>query len=519
MGTILRGAGKLLRKQAALAGEMGRILAGRSELQPPKGDRRFADPSWQERLPRMGLQSYLAGRQALLDLVDELGLAEKNARRGRFLTSLVADAVAPSNFLLTNPAALRRLRETRGASLLRGMRRLAADVAANGAMPAQVEGSAFRVGQDLATTPGAVVFRNEMLELIQYAPAGATVHQRPLLLIPPQINKYYVMDLAPGKSLTRFAVDNGIQFFTVSWRNPTAAQRDWGLEKYLAAVKEVVGVVCAVTGTRTINTMGVCAGGITLSLLLAHLAASGDRRVRSATLLVTLLGGETGLLGLFATPRTLALARRYGQARGVLRGRELARVFAWLRPNDLVWSYWVNNYLMGNEPPAVDMLFWNNDTTSLPARLHGDFLDILLRNPFQNPGSLSLLGTPIDVGKVGCDAYVIGGTTDHITPWQSCYTATQLLGGPRQFVLSSGGHIQSIVNPPGSSRSTFFTNPALPADAAEWQAGAQQHAGSWWPHWMGWLTARSGRRKAALGALGSAEYTAREAAPGTYVHG
>ncbi len=512
--------GKIARKQVAFAGELARIVTGRSQVQAPAGDRRFADPAWQEnRLYRMSLQGYLAGREALLGLVDELGLGDEGTRRARFLTSLLADAVAPTNFLLGNPAALRQARETRGASLVRGLRNLGADLAHNGAMPAQIDRAAFAVGKDLAATPGAVIHRSPVLELIQYAPAGPTVHERPLLLVPPQINKYYVMDLAPGRSLSEFAVCHGIQLFTISWRNPTAAERDWGLETYLLAVREAMDVVCAITGSSTLNTMGVCSGGLTLSLLLAHLAAVGDQRVRSATLLVTLFGLDAGLFGLLATPAALALGRRYAGARGVLRGQDLARLFAWLRPNDLVWSYWVNNYLLGKEPPPVDILYWNNDTTSLPARLQGDFIDLWSRNLFENPGAVTALGTPIDLSRISCDAYVIGGATDHITPWQSCYGATRLLSGERRFTLSSGGHIQSIVNPPGNPKAAFFTNPALPADPGEWQAGARKEAGSWWDNGRQWLAARSGDRRAAPTVLGDERHPPLAAAPGSYVHG
>nr|ALV86493.1 polyhydroxyalkanoate synthase [uncultured bacterium 20] len=513
--------GLVLRNQAAFAGDLARILSGRSTLEPEEGDRRFQDPTWKENpFYRAGLQTYLAWRKGVHRLVEGAGLDAKGTERARFVASLMTEALAPTNFFLGNPAAIKRALETGGGSLLRGLANLFDDVATNGGMPSQVDKSAFRVGENLASTPGAVVFRNEVLEVIQYAPAGAQVYGRPLLLVPPQINKYYVIDLSPGKSLVEYAVASGIQFFAVSWRNPTVAERDWGLETYLLALSEAIDAVCEITGSERVNTLAACAGGITLMLLLSYLAAEGDRRVNSVTLLVTLLDTEAeGVLGLFASEEAVALAKLNSWTKGVLPGEELGRVFAWLRPNDLVWNYWVNNYLLGNAPPAFDVLYWNNDTTRLPARLHGEFLDLFLLNPFRNPDALELLGKPIDVANVSCDAYVVAGTTDHITPWKTCYATTQLLTGEREFVLSSSGHIQSIVNPPGNPKARFLTNPSFPADPDDWAAGATPHTGSWWEHWTDWLATRSGERKAAPKSLGSERHQPLAAAPGTYVHG
>jgi polyhydroxyalkanoate synthase len=257
---------------------------------------------------------------------------------------------------------------------------------------------------------------------------------------------------------------------------------------------------------------------MTLTALLGHLAARGDRRINAATLLVTVLDTSVeSQLGQFATPQTIAAAKAASRARGVLDGRELARVFNWMRPNDLIWNYWVNNYLLGADPPAFDILYWNNDTTNLPARLHGDLLDLFLTNPFKHPGMLALLGTPIDLSSVSCDTYLLAGVSDHITPWRACYATTQLLGGACAFVLSNSGHIQSILNPPGNPKATFFTNPAHPADPEQWLAGAQQHSGSWWDHWRDWLWARSGEQRPAPPTLGNAQYTPGAPGPGTYV--
>jgi polyhydroxyalkanoate synthase len=513
--------GLVVKEHAAFASEMIRILAGRSALAPGKGDRRFDDPAWRENpFFRAGLQTYLAWRQSVHHFIDAAGLDGRSTERARFVASLLTEALAPTNFLPGNPAALKRALETGGASMIRGLGNLLDDVATNGGMPSQVDKSAYRVGGNLASTPGAVVFRNDVLEVIQYAPASERVYELPLLLVPPQINKYYIIDLSPGKSLVEYAVANGIQFFAVSWRNPTPAEQDWGMETYLTALSEAIDAVREIAGSEQINTLAACAGGITLMLLLAYLAAESDSRVNSVTLLVTLLDTEAeGVLGLFASEETIALAKVNSRRRGVLPGEEMGRIFAWLRPNDLVWNYWVNNYLLGNAPPAFDVLYWNNDTTRLPARLHGEFLDLFLLNPFRNPGALELFERPVDVSRVACDAYVVAGTTDHITPWKTCYATTQLLTGEREFVLSSSGHIQSIVNPPGNPKARFLTNPNLPPDPDEWLAGARQHPGSWWEHWKEWLTARSGDPQAAPPALGSARFRPLATAPGTYVHG
>jgi polyhydroxyalkanoate synthase len=413
---------------------------------------------------------------------------------------------------------LKRAIDTGGGSLLRGLQNLLGDVTGNGAMPSQVDRSAFEVGRNLALTPGAVVYRDEVLELLQYAPTTERVHRRPLVLVPPQINKYYFLDLAPGKSFVEFAVASGIQTFVVSWRNPTAEHRDWGLETYLEALEKAIEAARAVTRSADVNVLGACAGAVTLMPLLAHLAARREARVHAVTLLVALLDTSVeSPIGLFAAPEVVALARATSKAHGVLEGEALGRLFAWLRPNDLVWSYWVNNYLMGNDPPAFDVLYWNGDSTRLPARLHGDFLDIYRDNPFQEPGKLSVLGSPVDLSRVTADTYVVAGKTDHITPWHGCWSTTRMLGGATTFVLSSSGHIQSVINPPGNPKASYLLNPGGAASAEEWLAGATARPGSWWEHWRDWIVERSGPPAKAPSALGARRFPPREAAPGTYV--
>jgi polyhydroxyalkanoate synthase len=504
---------------AGFLAELGRGLSGTPSLAPDPKDRRFLDPAWKTSpVNRVALHAYLAWQTSLNAFVDDANLSPTDAERARFVLTLLTDALAPTNMLLGNPAALKKAIESGGASLARGLVNLLDDLAHNGGLPSQVDRTAFQVGKHLAVTPGAVVFRNELLELIQYAPATEQVYHRPLLIVPPQINKFYILDLAPGRSLIEYLVRQGISTFAVSWRSPTPAQRDWGLDTYLRALLEAIDAVREITQSSDLNVVGACSGGITLTALLGHLAAREDQRINTATLLVTVLDTSVeSQIGLFATPQTIAAARAASQAKGILNGRDLARVFNWMRPNDLIWNYWVNNYLLGEAPPAFDVLYWNNDTTNLPAQLHGDLLDLYLTNPFRHPGAFTLLGTPIDLAQVRCDSYLVAGVTDHITPWQACYVTTQLLRGKNMFVLSNSGHIQSLVNPPSNPKASFFTNPAQPADPQQWRAGAQQHSGSWWEHWRDWLWARSGEQQVAPQTLGNARYAPAAPAPGSYV--
>jgi polyhydroxyalkanoate synthase subunit PhaC len=497
------------------------VALGRSEVAPDPADKRFVDRAWASSpVHRRLLQAYLVERNALFRLVDDVELDHKSRERARFALSLVTEAAAPTNTLLGNPSALGKAWQTRGQSLVAGLRHLRHDLRHNGGMPSMVDTRPFNVGENLAVTPGQVIHRSELFELIQYAPAGSRTFRRPLVAIPPQINKYYISDLAPGRSFVEHAVAAGIPYFAVSWRNPTPAQRDWDLAAYVSACKEAIDVACDISATSDANVAGMCAGGITLACLLGYLAATGESLVNSATFMVAGLdiAGES-TVGLLSSRASIEAARARSQRRGVLDGRDLARMFAWLRPNDLVWNYWVNNYLLGQNPPAFDILYWNADSTNLTAGLHSDFLDLLDSNGLARPGSLEVLGTPVDLGKVRCDAYVVAGATDHIIPWTAAYQTTQLLGGDSEFVLGSSGHIQAIVNPPGNKRSRFLTRPGPPPpDPLEWRAGATTCEGSWWDHWLRWLGERSGGERRAPGRLGNRRHPPIEAAPGRYVH-
>ena len=502
------------------AAEAARIVGGSSRLAPDAKDHRFQDPTWHENeIYRRTLQLYLAANKEMHDWVGAIALDNDEKRRAHFVLSLLSDALAPSNNVL-NPEALKRCLETGGKSAVRGLRYLLDDLRHNGGVPRQVDTSAFKVGENLATTPGAVVFRNEVLELIHYRPVTEAVSERPLLMVPPQINKFYVFDLSPKKSLVQYALNNGLQVFMISWRNPTPAQRGWGLDTYVGAIGEAIDVVCAITGSPDCNLLGACSGGITTVAFVGQLAARGEHKVHSLTLLVSMFDTDNDqtTLGLFATEEAIETARRRSHVRGILDGKEMARVFSWLRPNDLIWNYWVNNYLLGNEPPAFDVLYWNNDTTRLPAALHSEFLTIYQHNLLAQAGALTVRGTPIDISQITSDVYILAGATDHITPWQSCFCSSQLLGGQRTFILSNSGHIQSILNPPGNPKATFFTNTEQQASAQAWYAGAIKHSGSWWEDWNAWLLARSGSQKAASSSVGNNIYIPLVEAPGTYVY-
>lgn len=524
VGTVLAEVARHPRHTASSLTHLARtaadVVRGRIPFQPGPKDRRFADPAWSTNfLYRRLLQLYLAADSELDAWLGGTNLSDLDRERSRFVLSLALDALAPSN-LPVNPMAIKRFVDTGGASAVAGVRQLVDDLR-HGGLPSQVDTAGFTVGENIAATEGAVVFRNEVLELIQYSPRTEQVYQRPVLIAPPQINKFYVFDLSPEKSLVRYALDNQQQVFVISWRNPTKEQRDWDIATYLSAAEEAVEAVTEITGSPDVNLLGACSGGITSVALAAYLAARGKPLVNALTLFVSVFdtAEDRTLLGLFASEETLAAAKRSSHARGILDGRELGRMFSLLRPNDLIWSYWVNNYTLGKKPPAFDVLFWNNDTTRLPAALHGQFIDIYRDNLIATPNALIVNGTPIDLGKIDADAFVLAGTTDHITPWDACYRSSKRLTGNVEFVLSNSGHIQSILNPPTNPKATYFRNAERPDTAREWEAGAQKVVGSWWPHWVEWLSARAGELRPAPAAPGTDTYPPLYPAPGRYVHG
>jgi polyhydroxyalkanoate synthase len=510
-----------VRRGAQLTREAGRIVRGSSEIAPEKGDWRFRDPAWREHPGyRRLMQLYLAWCEQATGLVEEADLKWRDAERARFLATVVTSALAPTNVLPGNPEALKRAFETGGASLARGVGNLVDDLLHNGGMPSTVNSAAFMVGKDLAATPGAVVHRDEVCEVIQYAASTPHVRARPVVMVAPQINKYYFMDLAPGRSFVEHAVAHGIPFFAISWRNPTTEQRDWDLDTYAAAVLRSIDVARHITKSDDVNLLSLCAGGILTTTVLNHLAAQGDARVRSASFGVTLLDFDVPApVGMFDSPPLLSVARWRSRQAGVLDGRSLGSIFTWLRPNDLVWNYWVNNYLLGNDPPTFDILAWNADSANLPAALHRQFLQIFGDNALASPGVMNVLGTPVDLGSIEVDTYVTGATTDHLTPWRGCYRTTQLLKGNSTFVLSNAGHIASLINPPGNPKSHYFAGPEPGGDPEGWYAAAHKEQGTWWEHWATWVLERSGEERKAPARVGNRRHRPLEDAPGSYVRG
>ena len=358
-----------------------------------------------------------------------------------------------------------------------------------------------------------------MFELLQYKPQTSKVREHPLLLTPPMINKYYIADLAPGRSMMEYAVKHGQQVFAISWRNPTERHADWDLDTYAGAVLEALEAVEEITGADKTHVMGLCAGGIVLSTVVAHLAAKGEQdRIAGLTLGVTVLDQHNaGTTGAFMGANTAMAATAESARKGYLSGRSLAGVFAWLRPNDLIWNYWVSNYLMGKTPPAFDILFWNADATNLPAALHRDFLHLALDNALTEPGAATVLGTPVDLSKITVDTYVVAGIADHITPWQNAYRTVNLLGAEPRFVLSTSGHIAALVNPPGNEKATFRVNAELPEEPEAWLESASTTPGTWWDDWVAWLGERSGAKKTARKTLGGKGHKPLGDAPGSYV--
>jgi polyhydroxyalkanoate synthase len=511
--------GAMLQSAPSTGLELLRIALGRSQIGPEKKDKRFADQAWQQNPAlRATMQAYLYWGSGVDDVVASLGLEGMAAERVRFALIQVREAMAPTNYFWTNPAAVKRCYDTGGLSVWKGAVNLVGDMVRNHGLPSMVDRRPFRLGENLAISPGAVIHRSEAFELIQYTPQHETVYERPLLVVPPQVNRYYALDLSPGRSMYEYLLEQGIQVFTISWRNPTGAQRDWNYDTYAQAVIEAIDVIGQVSGSPDVNIMGGCLGGMTAAVVQAHLAALGDHRINSATMTVTMLDCDSdGPMFLFASPATLALAKQVSRPRGVIEGWQLGSMFAWLRPNDLVWNYWVNNYLLGQDPPAFDILAWNADQTRLSSAFHRQMLDMVAGNKLVCPGGITVLGTPIDISRIECDTYVVAGRTDHITPWKACYRTTQMVSGRSQFVLCSSGHIQTVVADPKHRGLGYYLNPETPPDPGQWLAGAERHEGSWWEHWAGWLADRSGNQTEAPTSLGSQRFPVLEPAPGSYV--
>jgi polyhydroxyalkanoate synthase len=492
------------------------------DLAPSPRDRRFADPAW-ERNPWFFAQrqAYLAWSHLVHDLVDAARLDPLTAQKAAFAAGFVVDAAAPTNFLLTNPAALRRAFETGGVSVLRGLRNFFQDQLTNNGRPRQVDTTPFELGRNLAATPGKVVYRNDLMELIQYDPQTETVFEVPLLLSPPWINKYYVMDLAPGRSFVEWAVRQGHTVFAISYRNPDDSMRDIDLEDYLLrGPRQALSVVADITGAPAANVVGLCIGGTLTGMLLAHLAALGERRVHSATLLNTLIDfSDPGLLGAFTDAESVGRLEQRVAADGFLHEDDLSATFNLLRDNDLIWNYVASNWLMGESPPAFDILAWNCDGMNLPVRMMSSYLRSCYVENRLAQGTMELANTPLRLDRVDVPVYIVAAKEDHIVPWTSSYDTTRLLRGPIRFILTSSGHIAGIVNPPSTKRKYWAADDDQhPEDPATWRSRAREHPGSWWEDWTVWIAERAGGRRPPP-PTGSSAHPALDDAPGTYVHG
>ena len=515
---------RTFRHMQGLGEDMVKIMTGKSDLAPDPKDKRFMDPAWRfNPFFRAGAQSYLAFQKGMKNWLGELELDELERDRANFISQIIIDSLAPTNSLMGNPTAQKRVIDSGGLSLIKGLKNAYNDIVNNRGMVSQVDKKPFKLGENVATSKGVVVYRDAMFELIHYAPATEQVYEIPQLTIPPQINKMYINDLSPEKSVVKWQVDNGIQCFVISWKNPAKEEGVWGMDEYIASCMKAVDIVCEITGAPKVNISSACSGGQTGAILASKMAAAGDKRLGALTYMVTVLHPKQNDIeaGALMTENGLQLAKRRAAKAGIIKGDDLARGFAWLRPNDLIWNYVINNYLMGDDPPAFDVLFWNADATNLSASLMGDFLHLFETLAFTRKGEVEMAGHPIDLSKVKSDLFILGGTTDHITPWRACYRSTQLFGSKDvTFVLSQSGHMQAILNPPGNPKAKYYVSKKPghpPADVDEWLQGTEEQAGSWWPYWMNWLQQRSGKQIAAPKALGSKAHPPMENAPGLYV--
>ena len=492
-------------------------------IQPEHGDRRFRDPAWGDNAVFDFIkQSYLLTSRWLVETVNQLeGSDEKTRQKIDFYTRQFVDAMAPSNFVATNPEVLRATLESGGENLLRGLNNLLDDLGRGRGRLAikMTDLDAFELGKNVAVTPGKVIFQTELMQLIQYAPTTEQVYQRPLLVIPPWINKYYILDLQRKNSFIRYALDQGFTVFVISWVNPDADHANKTFEDYMVqGPLAALDAIAQATGGREANVVGYCLGGTLLAAMLAYLAVKQDRRIKAATFLASLTDFEDpGELGVFIDEEQLAAMDESMARRGYLEGREMATTFNMLRANDLIWSFVINNYLMGKEPFPFDLLYWNSDSTRMPYAMHSFYLRRFYQeNRLIEPGGISLCGVPIDLRKIRLPVYMLSTREDHIAPWASTYAATRLYRGKTTFVLAGSGHIAGIINPPSVEKYGYWTNEALPSDPADWLEGAEQHAGSWWPHWRDWMAAHSGKKVAARHP-GDGALTPIEDAPGSYV--
>lgn len=499
-----------------------RIQAGGSNHEPHPKDARFVDPTWKEnQLYRTWAQTYLAWcamNERVGKRLDDSGF--RYAEGVKFASGIVTSALSPTNYFWGNPAAMKRAFETGGGSLVQGAAHFLDDMVHNNRMPRMVPKDAFTVGEDVAVTPGAVVSRDEVAELIQYTPTTTTVQARATIVVPPPIGRYYFLDLAPGRSFVEYTVGEGMQMFMLSWRNPEKQHAQWSIDTYGERLLRAIEEVREITGQEQVNLIGFCAGGLIEAVALNRLALQGRDEVGAASFAVTLMDWRGRYpMNAFSNDAILDFARKASARKGVFTARQMGGAFTWLRPDDLVWNYWVNNYLMGKEPPAFDILAWNADGTRLPAALHAQFIDMFKDSPMAHADTRSYCGSPFDAARITMPVFVQGAVTDHLTPWQGTYRTTELVGSDDvTYVLSNAGHIASLVNPPSNPKASYFTGPdAGILSAADWRAGSTKQSGSWWSEWVRWSAERSGPRVDAPQTLGNEGHKQLTAAPGRYV--
>jgi len=515
---------KLAQLQKEYMDELATLWAALvAQREPDIRDRRFAEPAW-HRNPMHAFNAavYLLNARYLNALAEAVDADEKTKRKIRFATQQTIDALSPKNFLATNPEAQQKLVESKGESLTRGIMHMLADMGKGHI--SQTDESAFEVGRNVATTEGAVVFENEVMQLLQYRPLTKEVHERPLLFVPPCINKYYILDLQPENSVIRYAVEQGHTVFVLSWVNPDAALGHLTWDDYIEEGPiRAMDVALAISGAKKLNLLGFCVGGTIVASALAALAARGKRPASSLTLLTTMLDfTDVGVIDVYVDEQQVAQREQSIGQGGLMPGRDFAATFSSLRPNDLVWNYVESNYLKGEEPPAFDLLYWNSDSTNLPGPMFCYYLrHMYLQNELRQPGKLHVNEDPIDLGKVNLPAFLYASREDHIVPWASAYRTTDLINkGHRsnnRFVLGASGHIAGVINPPAKKKRSYWMNDQLPSDGDQWLADATEHAGSWWPEWAGFLAEHAGPMRKAPSMYGNAGYKPIEPAPGRYV--
>jgi polyhydroxyalkanoate synthase subunit PhaC len=488
-------------------------------LQGSPNDKRFASQAWSANpLASFLAALYLLNARALLGLVEAAQTDAKTKARLRFAVEQWMAATAPSNFMALNAEAQKKAIETRGESIAKGLQNLLKDIQQGHV--SMTDESVFEVGKNVATTEGAVVFENELIQLIEYKPLTRQVHERPFLVVPPCINKFYILDLQPQNSLIRYLVEQGHRTFVISWRNPDGSLKDKTWDDYIAdGTIKAIGLVQEIAGAKQINALGFCVGGTMLGTALAVLAARGEKPLASATFLTSFLDfSETGVLDLFIDEGFVKYREMQLGRGGLLKGQELASTFSFLRPNDLVWNYVVGNYLKGETPPPFDLLYWNSDSTNLPGPMYAWYLrNTYFENNLVKPGKCTVCGEKVDLRKVDLPVYIYGSREDHIVPIGGAYASTRHLPGKKRFVMGASGHIAGVINPPANKKRSYWTNDRLPESFEEWLEGAKEHPGSWWPDWAAWLKGHAGKQVAAPKSYGKGKYKAIEPAPGRYV--